>query len=387
MSKKIIYCLLIINSITIAQSNVNPDISLIGTFNTYTNFIKDSPEYGKLNFEMPSFELFIDGYLNPYARATANIAFEDEQFNAEEIYANIVRGLPLDIQIKAGKYLLEFGKLNLLHPHAWPFINRPLYHQIYFGEEGFNDIGANFSFILPTQDFYTTLDLGVYKGDAISNDTGDTGGEDSDPYDVRGNSPIFVGRLGSFFSIGDFNNLDIGLSSSYGIYAKSSFYIPDSVGFPSRMLKYFYEGLDFKFKYKPESYTSLVIQGEAILNNRDVIRGTDVEPVVQTISTYGAFIYFDYQFFKQFSVGAKYDFTYGVIGDEPSINTLANDDINKTQGIEYWIGYYPIEETLALRLDAQHLFFDLEDNMEGDPETTITLQLVFSLGPHKAHQF
>lgn len=387
MSKKIIYCLLIINSITIAQSNVNPDISLIGTFNTYTNFIKDSPEYGKLNFEMPSFELFIDGYLNPYARATANIAFEDEQFNAEEIYANIVRGLPLDIQIKAGKYLLEFGKLNLLHPHAWPFINRPLYHQIYFGEEGFNDIGANFSFILPTQDFYTTLDLGVYKGDAISNDTGDTGGEDSDPYDVRGNSPIFVGRLGSFFSIGDFNNLDIGLSSSYGIYAKSSFYIPDSVGFPSRMLKYFYEGLDFKFKYKPDSYTSLVIQGEAILNNRDVIRGTDVEPVVQTISTYGAFIYFDYQFFKQFSVGAKYDFTYGVIGDEPSINTLANDDINKTQGIEYWIGYYPIEETLALRLDAQHLFFDLEDNMEGDPETTITLQLVFSLGPHKAHQF
>ena len=387
MSKKIIYCLLIINSITIAQSNVNPDISLIGTFNTYTNFIKDSPEYGKLNFEMPSFELFIDGYLNPYARATANIAFEDEQFNAEEIYANIVRGLPLDIQIKAGKYLLEFGKLNLLHPHAWPFINRPLYHQIYFGEEGFNDIGANFSFILPTQDFYTTLDLGVYKGDAISNDTGDTGGEDSDPYDVRGNSPIFVGRLGSFFSIGDFNNLDVGLSSSYGNYAKSSFYIPDSVGFPSRMLKYFYEGLDFKFKYKPDSYTSLVIQGEAILNNRDVIRGTDVEPVVQTISTYGAFIYFDYQFFKQFSVGAKYDFTYGVIGDEPSINTLANDDINKTQGIEYWIGYYPIEETLALRLDAQHLFFDLEDNMEGDPETTITLQLVFSLGPHKAHQF
>ena len=387
MSKKIIYCLLIINSITIAQSNVNPDISLIGTFNTYTNFIKDSPEYGKLNFEMPSFELFIDGYLNPYARATANIAFEDEQFNAEEIYANIVRGLPLDIQIKAGKYLLKFGKLNLLHPHAWPFINRPLYHQIYFGEEGFNDIGANFSFILPTQDFYTTLDLGVYKGDAISNDTGDTGGEDSDPYDVRGNSPIFVGRLGSFFSIGDFNNLDVGLSSSYGIYAKSSFYIPDSVGFPSRMLKYFYEGLDFKFKYKPDSYTSLVIQGEAILNNRDVIRGTDVEPVVQTISTYGAFIYFDYQFFKQFSVGAKYDFTYGVIGDEPSINTLANDDINKTQGIEYWIGYYPIEETLALRLDAQHLFFDLEDNMEGDPETTITLQLVFSLGPHKAHQF
>ena len=384
MSKKLIFYILISNSIIFSQSNVNPDISLIGTFNTYTNFIKDTPEYGKLNFDIPSFELFIDGYLNPYARATANIAFEDGAFGAEEVYANIVRGLPLDIQIKAGKYLLGFGKLNLVHPHAWPFINRPLIHQVYFGKEGFNDIGANFSFILPTEDFYSTLDLGAFKGDAI---TDNSGGKDADANEVRGNSLIFVGRLGSFFPLGDLNNLDIGLSGSYGNYAKSSFYISDSTGFSSEMLPYFYGGLDFKFKYKPDSYTSLVIQGEGILNYRDVIRGTELEPSIESINTLGGYIYFDYQFLKQFSVGLKYDFTYGLIGDEPSYNTLANDDMNKTNGIEYWLGYYPIEETLALRLGAQNLFFNLADNLEKDTETTITLQLIFSLGPHKAHQF
>lgn len=384
MSKRLIFYFIVFNSITFAQSNINPDISLISTFNTFTNFNKDTPEYGKLNFEIPSFELVIDGYLNPYARATANIAFEEGKFSAEEVYANIVRGLPLDIQIKAGKYLLGFGKLNLVHPHAWPFINRPLFHQVYFSPEGFNDIGANLSFILPTEDFYTTLDLGVYKGDAITNNTG---GEDADATNVRGNSLIFVGRLGSFFSIGDFNNLDIGISGSYGSYAKSSFYIPDSIGFSSEMLTYLYGGLDFKFKYKPDSYTSLVIQGEGILNRRDVIRGTDVEPVVESINKFGGFIYFDYQFLKQFSVGLKYDFTYGVIGDESSFKTLANDDMNKTNGIEYWVGYYPIEETLALRLGAQNLFFNLLDDLKKDTETTITLQLIFSLGPHKAHQF
>ena len=384
MSKRLIFYFILFNSITFAQSNVNPEISLIGTFNTFTNFNKDTPEYGKLNFDIPSFELFIDGYLNPYARATANIAFEDGTFNAEEIYANIVRGLPLDIQIKAGKYLLGFGKLNLVHPHAWPFIDRPLFHQVYFGPEGFNDIGINLSFILPTEDFYTTLDLGIYKGDAITNNTG---GEDADGNEVRGNSPIYLGRLGSFFSMGDFSNLDIGLSGSYGNYAKSSFYFPDSIDFDSEMLTYLYGGIDFKFKYKPDSYSSLVIQGEALLNHRDVIRGTDLEPVIESISTYGAFIYFDYQFLKQFSVGAKYDFTNGIIGDEPYVKTLANDNVNSTQGISYWIGYYPIEETLALRLGAQHLIFDLKDNLEKDTETTTTLQLLFSLGPHKAHQF
>ena len=376
--------IIIISSICYSQTTVNPNISLIGTFNTFTNFNKDTPEYGKLNFEIPSFELFIDGYLNPYARATANISFEGGEFSAEEIYANIVRGLPLDIQIKAGKYLLGFGKLNTLHPHAWPFIDRPLWQQIYFSEEGFNDIGLDVSFILPTEEFYSTLTLGAYKGDAMAINTA---GTDSDPYEVRGNSLIFVGRLGSFFSLSDFKNLDVGLSGSFGNYAKSSFYIPDSINFPDQMLKYFYGGIDFKYKYKADSYTSLVIQGEAIINHRDVIRGTDIIPIIQTINTYGAFIYFDYQFLKQFSVGIKYDFTFGVIGDEFSYNTLSNDDMNKTNGIEYWVGYYPIEETLALRLSAQNLIFDLTDNMNKDTETTITLQLVFSLGPHKAHQF
>ncbi len=384
MLKKLIYCSLTISSITFSQSNINPDISLIGTFDTYTNFIKDNPDYGKLIFDIPSFELLIDGYLNPYARAAANISFEEGEFGVEELYAQILRGLPLDIQIKAGKYLLGFGKLNTVHPHAWPFIDRPLWQQIYFSDEGFNDIGLDVNFIIPTEDFYSTLDLGVYTGNSMALNTS---GEDVDPNEVRGNSLIFVGRLGSFFSLDDFNNLDVGLSGSYGNYAQSSFYIPDSIGFANQMLKYFYGGFDFKFKYKPDSYTSLVIQGEAILNNRDVIRVTESEPVIETISTYGAFIYFDYQFFKQFSVGAKYDFTYGVIGDDYSATTLSNDELNTTSGIEGWIGFYPVEETLAFRLSTQYLFFNLADNMTKDGETTITLQMVFSLGPHKAHQF
>ena len=384
MIKKITYLFLIICSFSLAQSNINPDISLIGTFNAFTNFNKNTPEYGKLNFEVPSFELFIDGYLNPFARATANIAFEEGEFSAEELYANVVRGLPLDVQIKAGKYLLGFGKLNMVHPHAWAFLERPLFHKIFFGDEGLNDIGVDFSFILPTEDFYSSIDLGVFKGDAITNNTG---GEDADPNNVRGNSLIFVGRAGSFLSIGDYSNLEMGISGSYGNYAKSEFYIPDSIEFNSESLKYLYSGIDFKFKYKPDSYTSLVIQGEGILNHRDIIRNSETQPIIETINTFGAFIYFDYQFLKQFSIGAKYDLTYGIIGDEPLFNTLANDDLNKTTGIEYWFGFYPVEETLALRLGVQHLIFDLADNLKKDSETTIKLQLLFSLGPHKAHQF
>ncbi|MCU0344535.1 MAG: hypothetical protein MUF28_12030 [Ignavibacterium sp.] len=380
---------------SLAQTSINPDISAIGTFNTYTNFIKDTPEYGKLNFDMPEFELFVDGYLNPYARATFNVAYHDAEFHGEEIYAQVVRGLPLDVQIKAGKYLLGFGKINTIHPHAWSFIYRPLYQQIYFGDEGFNDIGANLSFILPTGDVYTALDLGVFKGDALINEhhheDEHEAEEDDEHFEMdRGNSPIFVGRLGSFFSLGDFSNLEVGLSGSYGVYSKMDFYtsIDSSAAPDNRALNYFYSGIDFKYKYRPDSYTSFTIQGEALLNSKNVLRKDDFGLDFQEeINTFGAFIYIDYQFNKIFSVGAKYDITYGIIGDETNYNTLANDDQNKTSGIEGWLGYYPFEETLALRLGIQHLMFNYADGSERDGETTINLQLIFSLGPHKAHPF
>jgi len=394
--KNILLFILVLFSITNihSQSNVNPDISLIGSFSAFTNNVEETPEYGKLNFEIPSMELYIDGYLNPYSRATANIAYEEGEFGVEELYAQILRGLPLNMQIKAGKYLVGFGKLNTIHPHAWQFIERSLFHQIFFGEEGLNDIGVNFSFILPTESFYSNLDLGIYKGDAIAK-TEVLDPEDANSYlDLRGNSPIFVGRLSSFFDLDDYTNLEVGLSSSYGIHAKMNFNtFGDSSAEPeNKSLKYFYGGLDFKLKYKPDSYTSLTVQGEGLINNRQVFRQGNVGlniPIEKTekINTLGGFIFIDYSFSKQFYVGAKYDFTYGIIGDEPSFTSLSNDDRNKTQGISGWFGYYPIEETLAFRLGVQNIYFKYDDGTSQDSETKVTLQMLFSLGPHKAHPF
>jgi len=392
--RKILILFLIIFIKTLyAQSNVNPNVSAVGTFNTFTNFIKGSDEYGKLNFETPQLELFIDGYLNPYSRATVDIAFEEGEFGVEEIYAEILRGLPLDLQLKAGKYLLGFGKINTVHPHAWPFLDRPLAHQVFLGEEGFNDIGLDVSFILPFEEVYTSFDIGVFKGDAIGKTEADAEDEKS-IMELRGINPITVGRLSMFYDIDEYNNIEVGLNSAYGLHAKSELnLLGDSTATLTKENLYsLYSGLDFKYKYKPDGYTSFVLQGEGILNNRDVIRdkgfGINIEKqAVEKITTFGGFIYCDYQFLKQFSVGVKYDFTYGIIGDEPGFNTLSNDDKNTTSGISGWFGYYPVEETLAFRLGVQHLTFNYNDGTSRDGEIVFKLQMLFSLGPHKAHQF
>jgi hypothetical protein len=367
---------------TFSQSSINPDISLIGTFNAFTNFNKGSEGYGKLNFENPSMELFIDGYLNPFARATANVAYEDGEFGVEELYGNIVRGLPLDMQIKAGKFLVGFGKINTVHPHAWPFLERPLFQQVFFGPEGLNDVGVNVSFLLPTDEIYSTLDLGVFRGESIQ------ALSDSNAVE-RGINPIFVGRLGTFLNLSDYSNLDFGVSSSYGVYSKAlSHLVTEDLTNPDKKsLKYMYGGVDLKYKYSPDSYTAFTLQGEALINRRDVNRQEDGEYKFTKMTNYGGTIFADYKFMKQFSIGMKYDYTSGIIDDRLTFNTLMNDDKNSTQGIEGWFSFYPVEETSALRLGVQHLTFKYADGIEHNSETTIKLQFLFSLGPHKAHPF
>lgn len=386
--------ILIFTTVISAQSNVNPDISLIGTFNTNIDYLKSAPENGNLIFSLPEMELFVDSYLNPYSKAAGNISYEEGKFSVEELYAEILRGLPLDIQIKAGKYLAGFGQLNIVHPHAWAFVERPLFHQIYFGPDGFNDIGFNFSFILPTNTFYSNLDLGILKGDAIGKNEVPNPDDYNSISAFRGNSPIFLGRLGTFFSLTEYSDLGVGLSGSYGIHAKMDFNVSGDSLIPSvnKSLNYTYLGLDFKYKYRPDDYTALTIQSEGILNHRQVLRNgiPGVNSLIQNmqkINTYGGFIYIDYLFDKMYSFGAKYDYTNGIIGDTPSYNTLSNDDKNSTQGLTAWFGFYPVEHTLAFRLNVQHLIFHYQNGISQDPSTNITLQMIFSLGPHKAHPF
>ena len=41
----------------------------------------------------------------------------------EEAYATLLRGLPLNLQVKAGQYRVDFGKLNTQHPTNGPGSN------------------------------------------------------------------------------------------------------------------------------------------------------------------------------------------------------------------------------------------------------------------------
>jgi hypothetical protein len=348
----------VVNSLD-AQTTVNPDISVISRFLVHTD---DGPkldagvrEFSRPDFSFQELELAMQAYLNPFAKADVVMTLpgpdlEAGKLGVEELYATVLRGLPLDMNLRVGKYRAEFGKINMIHPHAWPFITAPLVQERFFGE-ALNDLGISASVLLPTGDVYTKLTLDLLRGTAIGDATG--------LVDTAGGSPYYAnsGRLSSFLALGDNSDVEVGLSGYTGIHD------------PYHRDRFWYGNLDLKYKYRPSAYTSLVVQGEFLLNSRT----THLEDE-QKVTTSGTYIYADYQFLKVYSIGARIDRAESPYSAE-----------DRASGFAIFAGYYPVEETLGLRLQ----YARTTTEVPGSSQTvnSIDLQMLFSLGPHKAHPF
>jgi len=357
-----------------AQTSSNPEISVIPRLLIFTDdgakLEEGKREFSRPEFQFQELEAVFAGYLNPYARADVVLALsgpdiESASLGLEEAYLTVLRGLPLDLNLRAGKYRVEFGKLNMMHPHQWPFITQPISQERFFGEEALNDLGISASVILPTGDVYSKLTLDLLRGLSIPEAAGleDTT-EESPPYAASG-------RLMGFFPVGDDADLEAGISAYTGVHDP---YTHDT---------FWYWNLDLKYRYRPSSYTSLVVQGECLLNTRNAVQGRDLVPFVdaagnaekRSVTSGGCYLYADYQFLKVFSAGGRFDWSQSPYGTDDAAS-----------GVSVFFGYYPVEETIGLRLEYQHMRTDVPG---GDVRAVnfIGLQTVFSLGPHKAHPF
>ncbi|HJN73012.1 MAG TPA: hypothetical protein QGF58_03660 [Myxococcota bacterium] len=110
-----------------------------------------------------SLELDLRADVDPYAKAVAVIAFEqeppleaveeegeegeEEEAHAafagvpEEVYVDFVH-LPGGLGLRTGQFKLPFGITNKMHPHDWPWPDPPEPFAGALGEEGVADIGA-----------------------------------------------------------------------------------------------------------------------------------------------------------------------------------------------------------------------------------------------------
>ncbi|MEP0827817.1 MAG: hypothetical protein HRF51_04780 [bacterium] len=336
-----------------AQTSLNPDLSVVGDIRLFSHNdslrLKESEEF---NLSTPEMEMVIAGYLNPYARADAVIGWhEGADAEVEEFYATMLRGLPLGINLRVGKYLLQFGRLNPVHPHAYTFIYRPLPHTEFFGDEGLRDMAVRISFLLPTGKIYTELMGSVLKGDLfeVHEPEADTTYEEEIGEKVN---PGFFGRLTVSIPVSEYSELALGSSFATGIY--------DS----HENLRAYLGGVDMKFKWKPDRNRSLTIEAEGLLSHR---RKEDRNAV----DAYGGYGYIDFRLRQKYNLGGIFEYAQ---------NKLESD--SDTWRVGGFLGFSPIEETSLLRFVG-----NWTKPSDRDGYWSLTLQLVFSLGPHQPHNF
>jgi len=351
-----------------AQTTLSPDISLIGDFHAFTHNDDSRPEESeKFNLADPAMEMVVAGYLNPFSRADAVIAWEDENAEIEELYGTILRGLPLGMNLRVGKSLLEFGHLNPVHPHAWSFLTRPLPHEVFFGEEGFNDMAVRASFLLPTGSAYTELMLGVLKGNALAGlDPADTLSE------VRRN-PGFFGRLGTSFATSETAELALGGSVVNTVYKVVTPEVDSTTkaGEPDQ-LRAWLAGLDLKYKNKPSRYTTLQIEAEGLVRSNKQSDGSN-------LTSYGGYGYIDYRFWQRHNIGGIVEYVRVKEGGEDATASPVETD---TWRAGLFVGFAPVEETSLIRIASHWTEPD-----GGDGFWELDLQFLFSLGPHQPHNF
>jgi hypothetical protein len=354
----------------------NPDISVVGQPFVRVTDAAGEASRERLVLDPGETELVFDAALNPYARGWFVIAFGDEGAEVEEAFFTIHRGLPGGLALKGGTYRLGFGKVNQTHPHAYPFGDRFRVLEAFLpGEESFRETAVQLSQRSPLWgEASLTASVDLLQGDSFRRER-ESSGASNDPLVTTDEGdraeeprPGVLGRLSGFFPLDERSGIEVGVNGAHGTNNAAA-------ATTTTLL-----GADVKAKLWTGERSVLLLQGEALMLTREdagwdepsaAYTKTDVEPA-------GGYLFADYTFDPRWNAGAAYE-----RWQSPA------DGETWDQAFRLFAGMKLLEETTALRLDWEHLQPGAPDGATEDPEAvnTVTLRVIFSMGPHKAHQF
>jgi hypothetical protein len=221
-----------------SQAQFVPDISLILDFSykhssnmddglVIPGFIdKESEDQSMINdganpqyngrFNLNYGEMTLYSVVDPYFDLFAVCHFTEEHAELEEGYLT-TRSLPFGFQLKAGKFLSSFGRINEQHEHYWDFIDPPLANSVFFGD-GLNEKGVRLTWIAPVN-FYLMAGGEILEGENESS-FGRNGFSDASHtihVDDSRSPNLNVGYVKTSFDIGNW----VLLGSLSGAFGKS----------------------------------------------------------------------------------------------------------------------------------------------------------------------
>ena len=147
---------------------------------------------------MRSVELNVASAVDPFAKGYAVINTSADPLTGEaamgvEEAALQTTSLPWNLELKAGRFFGEFGRLAYIHDHELPVVNRPLALDQYIGGESRTD-GVQVNWLVPLPHY---LSLTAGAGDQFGGDI-----PPADPGDFRHfNALNYWSRLSTYFDL------------------------------------------------------------------------------------------------------------------------------------------------------------------------------------------
>jgi hypothetical protein len=345
-------------------------------------------------FTIQNAELTFSGVVDPYMRGDANIVLQIDQngnttIELEEAYLTTL-SLPYSLQIKAGQYFSQFGRLNPTHPHTWDFVDQPVISSRLLGTDGFRGPGAQLSWLTPLP-FFAELT------GSIQNSQGGTAASFRDvPGDVVAGRTIidrpvrsmadlcYILRLKTSFDPSDETTIVPGISAIFG---------PNASALDTYTQIY---GADFYLKWKPltndQGWPFVAWQSEVMYRRYQAggvldTTGALVAPE-QTLGDYGAYSQVVWGFARPWVTGLRLDWANGQkdsfsgVGI-PSYNSELDPNRDRRYRASIDLTYYPSEFS-KVRLQYN---YDRSPFLDGGQASSVWLQVEFMFGAHAAHKF
>jgi len=318
----------------------NPAIAVIGNFlaSTGNNPFDPTPAFQVRESEV-SFQAIVD----PYARADLFLSFNDHGVDVEEGYITFLN-LPWQTQAKAGKFKVQFGKINTLHLHVLPWVDEPLpFSDLLLSPDTWEAEGISFSKVIELPgDTFSELTVQILDGTS--------GALFIAPYK---SDLTYNGQYRLFRDFGDDHNLEVGFSYAHGYNGTSLTNITTL------------QNADLVYRWKPlqgRPYRSFIVHSEYFWSQREQPDGTQ--------KGQGFFASGDWQLARQWYTGARYEFS-----------DRATNAAQRDKGVAATLTFMPSEFSM---LRAEYRYREYAPGIKANEGF---LQIQFAIGAHGAHPF
>ena len=372
---------------TIYDSSFNPSIGVVvnGQYNAFSadeNEIEGfavghEGERPREGFAVDHTELNFSANVDDKFTGSATLAIADHEGETElELEEAFVQtapgiGLPSGMTVKAGRAFWTLGYLNEHHSHADDFADRPLPYRVFL-DEGFNDDGAEISYVLPAP-FYAEVGGGVFRGD----DTpfGGASGDGVGAWSA-------YGRVGG--DIGTNQSWRAGLATLSGSADEGRVTNEDEVTFIGDSNLYVAEA---RYTWAPTGNArqrEFTLQGEYFHRTEDGTyedAGAGTGAVAFDDDTSGWYAQGVYKFHPQWRVGARYSMLHAADTPAGLVGTAMDADGHDPSSYSTMLDWTNSEFS---RVRAQ---YNYEKPNRNTDDHQFTLQYIMSLGAHGAHKY